>query len=432
MAPAQRVLLGVTGSIAAYKAAEIVRLLVKSQVRVDVVMTRNAAEFITPLTLQTLSGSPVWTETFRLSLECEVGHIALVDASDLVLVAPATANIIAKAAAGIADDLLSTALCVAADKRVLFAPAMNVRMYENPVTQENIRKLKGLGYGFIEPEPGALACGHEGVGRLAEPAGIVEEVLFYLARKDLSGQKVLVTAGPTQEDFDPVRFLSNPSSGKMGFALARAAAQRGASVTLVSGPTHCANPRHVRCIRVRTAREMHAAVLREFADTTTVIMAAAVSDYRPAERAAGKIKKKGGPPSLVLEETPDILLDLGRQKGGRLLVGFAAETESLVENAREKMEKKSLDLIAVNDVSRQDIGFGADLNQVKLIGRDGRIEELPKMGKEEVAHRILDQILLLRRESGEDGAGTETPKKGAPISGKKPRNRRKGNSPARG
>ena len=409
MASSPKVLLGVTGSIAAYKAAEIVRLLAKRQFEVHVVMTRNAREFITPLTLQTLSGRPVWTDSFELSLESQVGHIYLVDAADILLIAPATANVIAKTAAGIADDLLSTMLCVAANRPVLFAPAMNVQMYQNPITQENVKRLRGLGYGFIEPEPGSLACGYEGVGRLADPLKIVEEVLFRLAPKDLTGERILVTAGPTLEDWDPVRFLSNPSTGKMGFALARAAAQRGAAVTLVAGPTNCDHPSHVDCIQVRSAEQMQAAVLREFPRTTTVIMAAAVSDYRPAEKAAQKIKKVGNSLTLVLEQTPDILGGLGKKKGDRLLIGFAAETESLIQHAKEKLKKKRLDLIVVNDVSRGDIGFGADLNEVRLIGRDGRVTELPKMDKEVLAHRILDQIPVLRKVGGMEGVGSGEP-----------------------
>jgi len=282
------VLLGVSGGIAAYKAAELVRLFRKAGLRVHVAMTRNATEFITPLTLETLSGNAVWVETFRLGQEREIGHIGLVDRSDLFLVAPATANIIGKTAAGIADDLLSTLLCVACRIPVVFAPSMNVNMYENPITQANIERLKSLGYDVVEPELGALACGDEGVGRLAEPAAILEHILFRLSAKDLEGEHLLGTAGPTQEEIDPVRFLSNPSSGKMGFAVARAAALRGAAVTLVTGPTHCTVPRGVHAVHVRSAEQMRQAVLAGLPIAPAVVMTAAVSDFRPVATSPGE------------------------------------------------------------------------------------------------------------------------------------------------
>lgn len=403
----RKILLGVTGGIAAYKAAEIIRLLIKKEFEVHVVMTRNAVQFITPLTLQALSGNPVWTDTFHLDRECEIGHIHLVDMSGLLLVAPATANILGKTATGIADDLLSTMLCVATRIPVLFAPSMNVNMYNNPITQENIKKLKKFGYGFIEPEEGELACGYEGVGRLADPEEIVEQVLFRLSPKDLQGERILVTAGPTEEAVDPVRFLSNPSSGKMGFALARAAAQRGADVTLVTGPTYCRVPARVNCIPVRSAEQMREAVMREFPDSTAVLMAAAVSDYRPVQKARQKIKKKDAAINLKLEKTPDILLELGEKKGPRILIGFAAETESITRHAKEKLNKKNLDLIVANDVSRRDIGFQSEKNQAKFITKNGKIEELPLMEKQILAHKILDRIPVLRK-----GAHKKRKKKG--------------------
>jgi phosphopantothenoylcysteine decarboxylase/phosphopantothenate--cysteine ligase len=395
------VLVGVTGGIAAYKGAEIVRSLVKEGLDVHVVMTRNAQEFITPLTLQVLSGNPVWTETFHLTQEQEIGHISIVDRSSLFLIAPATANVLGKVAAGVADDLLTTMVCAAATRiPVIFAPSMNVNMYRNPITQENMERLKRFGYLFIEPEEGELACGYEGVGRLADPGDIVEQVVGRLAPKDLAEERVLVTAGPTEEAIDPVRFLTNPSSGKMGYAIARAAVQRGAKVTLISGPTNCAPPAGVALVRVRSAEEMRKAVMKAFPASTSVVMAAAVSDFAPASRAKQKVKKQDASLTVKLKTTPDILLELGQKKENRLLIGFAAETQSLVKNARAKLEKKNLDLIVANDVSRKEIGFQSDSNQVKMIGKDGSISALPLLPKRVLAHRVLDQIAILRSSPG--------------------------------
>jgi phosphopantothenoylcysteine decarboxylase/phosphopantothenate--cysteine ligase len=393
------ILVGVTGGIAAYKSAEIVRALVKEGLDVHVVMTRNAMEFITPLTLQALSGNPVSTQTFDLTQEQEIGHISLVDRANLFLIAPATANMLGKVAGGIADDLLTTMVCAATRIPVVFAPSMNVNMYRNPITQDNIRKLERLGYDFIAPEEGELACGYEGVGRLADPENILEYVLGRLSPKDLTKERILITAGPTEEPIDPVRFLTNPSSGKMGYAIARAAAQRGAKVTLVSGPTHCAPPLQVELIRVRSADEMRKAVLKAFPKSTSVVMAAAVSDFRSPTRARQKVKKQEASLTLKLEPTPDILLELGKKKGKRILIGFAAETQSLVKNAREKLERKNLDLIVANDVSRKEVGFQSDSNQVKLIGVDGKVSELPLLPKSVLAHRVLDEIRVLRKGS---------------------------------
>jgi phosphopantothenoylcysteine decarboxylase/phosphopantothenate--cysteine ligase len=395
------VLVGVTGGIAAYKGAEIVRSLVKEGLDVHVVMTRNAQEFITPLTLQVLSGNPVWTETFHLTQEQEIGHISIVDRSSLFLIAPATANVLGKVAAGVADDLLTTMVCAAATRiPVIFAPSMNVNMYRNPITQENMERLKRFGYLFIEPEEGELACGYEGVGRLADPGDIVEQVVGRLAPKDLAEERVLVTAGPTEEAIDPVRFLTNPSSGKMGYAIARAAVQRGAKVTLISGPTRCAPPIDAEFVRVRSAEEMRKAVMKAFPASTSVVMAAAVSDFAPASRAKQKVKKQDASLTVKLKTTPDILLELGQKKENRLLIGFAAETQSLVKNARAKLEKKNLDLIVANDVSRKEIGFQSDSNQVKMIGKDGSISALPLLPKRVLAHRVLDQIAILRSSPG--------------------------------
>lgn len=391
------ILLGVTGGIAAYKAVELLRLFVKAGADVFVVMTASAREFVTPLTFQTLSGNPVHTELFNLYQEREIGHISLADRADLVVVAPATANLIGKVANGLADDLLSTAL-MATKAPVLFVPAMNVNMFENPIYQMNQKKLEGFGYHFLEPATGFLACGWEGKGKMPEPSRIFEETLALLAPKDLVGETVLVTAGPTREELDPVRYLSNYSSGKMGYAIARAARRRGARVILVSGPTALAAPAGVELVPVVSARRMREAVLERLEEATVVIKAAAVADYRPAMRAEQKIKKGlEGSLILPLEKNPDILAELGGLKGNRLLVGFAAETVDLLENARKKLTEKNLDLIVANDVSRNDAGFDVDTNAVRLLFRDGSGEELPLLGKDEVADQLLDRIARLLR-----------------------------------
>jgi phosphopantothenoylcysteine decarboxylase / phosphopantothenate---cysteine ligase len=395
MLKGKKIVLGVTGGIAAYKAAELVRELVRSGAEVFVVMTRGAQEFITPLTLQTLSGNKVAAELFSLVEESEIGHISLADRADILVIAPATANIIGKIAGGIADDMLSTVV-MATQAPVLLAPAMNVHMWENPITQENIQKLRARGYHFIDPEAGELACGYEGKGRLAELPAIVEEVQTLLSPKDYSGETLLVTAGPTEEPIDPVRFLSNRSSGKMGFAVSRAALRRGAQVTLVSGPTALTPPPHVRFIPVRTAAQMREAVLENLQAVSILVMAAAVSDFRPQGPREEKIKKSKANLTLPLELNPDILYEAGQKKGTRLLIGFAAETHDLLHNAQQKLAEKNLDLIVANDVSLPGAGFAADTNIVKLIDRRGNIEELPLMGKEEVADLILDRVVKLR------------------------------------
>jgi len=395
MLKGKKIVLGVTGGIAAYKAAELVRELVRSGAEVFVVMTRNAQEFITPLTLQTLSGNRVATELFSLLEESEIGHISLADRADILVIAPATANIIGKIAGGIADDMLSTVV-MATQAPVLLAPAMNVHMWENSITQENIQKLRARGYHFIDPEAGELACGYEGKGRLAELPAIVEEVQTLLSPKDYSGETLLVTAGPTEEPIDPVRFLSNRSSGKMGFAVSRAALRRGAQVTLVSGPTPLTPPPHVRFIPVRTAAQMREAVLENLHAVSILVMAAAISDFRPKGPREEKIKKSKANLTLPLELNPDILYEAGQKKGTRLLIGFAAETHDLLQNARQKLAEKNLDLIVANDVSLPGAGFAVDTNIVKLIDRRGNIEELPLMGKEEVADLILDRVVKLR------------------------------------
>jgi phosphopantothenoylcysteine decarboxylase/phosphopantothenate--cysteine ligase len=389
------VVLGVSGGIACYKAVELVRLMVKDGFAVRVIMTHGAREFVTPLTFQTLSGNPVATDTFDLTQESEIGHIALADSADIFVIAPATANVIGKIAAGIADDLLTTVL-MATKAPVLIAPAMNIHMYENPILQENIRKLRRVGYHFIEPAEGFLACGYEGKGRLPEPETILDEVRRVLGKKDLADERFLVTAGPNREPIDPVRYLSNRSSGKMGYALARAGLRRGAAVTLVSGPTSLEPPAGARLISVTTAAEMRRAVLDEFPNCTAVIMAAAVSDFRPSESSSSKLKRGKGPWELRLEPNPDILKELGAKKDGKLLVGFAAETDDLTANAKKKLREKNLDMIVANDVTQEGSGFDGDTNIATIVDRSGASRALPLMTKDELAEQILDHLLALK------------------------------------
>jgi phosphopantothenoylcysteine decarboxylase/phosphopantothenate--cysteine ligase len=385
----RRIVLGVTGGIAAYKAVELLRLLIKAGAGVHVVMTRSAREFVTPLTFQTLSGEPVHTDLFNLVAEQEIGHISLADRADLVVIAPATANVIGKIAGGIADDLLTTTV-MATRAPVLIAPAMNVNMYTNPLYRENEEKLRRFGYLFVPPEKGLLACGWEGEGKLAAPDTILQAVISALKPQDLVGQTVLVTAGPTREEIDPVRFISNHSSGKMGYALAEAARLRGARVILVSGPTCLPPPSGVELIRVQSARDMLEAVMAQVAECTMVIKAAAVADYRPVERSGVKIKKKAGEMTLQLVKNPDILAGLGRMKNKPFLVGFAAETGRAEAFARQKLAAKRLDMIVANDVSQSGAGFDVDTNRVTLIVPTGGPVVLPMMSKRELAHVILD------------------------------------------
>lgn len=389
------IVVGVTGGIACYKAVELVRLLVKGGFKVRVIMTRGALEFVTPLTFQTLSGHPVATETFDLTQESQIGHINLADSVDVVIIAPATANVIGKIAAGIADDLLTTVL-MATQAPVLIAPAMNIHMYENPILQENLRKLRRIGYHILEPAEGYLACGYEGKGRLPDPEKIVGEVEHLLKTKDLSGEKFLITAGPNREPLDPVRYISNRSSGKMGYALARAAVRRGADVALISGPTGLDSPPGARLISVTTAAEMRAAVLKEYVQCTAVIMAAAVSDYHPATVAEKKIKRGKGAVELRLEPNPDILKELGENKNGKWLVGFAAETEELTANARKKLREKNLDMVVANNIAETGSGFDGDTNSATIVDRTGATRSLPLMSKDELADRIYDHFLALK------------------------------------
>ena len=388
-------MLGVSGGIACYKAVELVRLLVKTGYRVQVIMTRGAMEFVAPLTFQTVSGNPVATETFNLTQESEIGHIDLADSADLFVIAPATANVIGKIANGIADDLLTTVV-MAVRAPILIAPAMNVHMYENPILQENLRQLRRLGYHIMEPAEGFLACGYEGKGRLPEPEAILAEIQRLLTKKDLAGEKFLITAGPNREPIDPVRYISNRSSGKMGYALARAALRRGAEVVLVSGPTALDPPAGARFIPVTTAAEMQDAVLKAYPHCTAVVMAAAVTDYRPVAVAAQKIKRSEGPLELRLEPNPDILEALGQKRDGKVLIGFAAETEDLAANAEKKLRKKNLDMIVANNVAESGSGFDGDTNIATIIDRTGARRSLPLMSKDELADRIFDHFLALK------------------------------------
>jgi len=413
------VVFGMSGGIACYKACEVVRLLEGAGARVPVVMTAAAQRFVTPLTLQTLSGQPVGTDTFDLTQESEIGHIRLADQADVVLVAPATANILAKLAHGIADDLLTTVL-LATRAPLLVAPAMNVHMWEHPAVQENVARLVARGARVVGPGSGALACGYEGPGRLAEPDEIVEAVLRTLAPQDLAGEQVLVSAGPTQEPLDPVRYLSNHSSGKMGYTLARVARRRGAEVTLVTGPTALVPPPGVTTVQVTTARAMARAMGDAFARATIVVMAAAVADHRPAAALDRKMKKGAAGISLALQQNPDIVRGLGARKGRRLLVGFAAETHDLAGEARRKLRAKRLDLIVANDVTIPGAGFGADRNTVLLLDAGGHEDSLPLLPKEEIAERILDWLAARRTLRRRPGSGRATRRRSPPGSAHDP------------
>lgn len=395
MSLGKTIVLGVTGGIAAYKAADLVSRLVKKEHEVHVIMTESAEHFVNPLTFRTLSGNPVIMDMFSEPGTWNVRHISLAEKAQLMVIAPATANIIGKIAHGIADDMLSTTI-MAARCPVLIAPAMNVNMYLNPVVQDNIQRLRDLAYFFVGPAVGRLACGTEGQGRMEEVKVIEEKIINLLTiKKDFLGKKILITAGPTREALDPIRFLSNRSTGMMGFALAEAALGRGAEVHLVSGPTCLPDISGVKITKVESAREMHQAVWEVYPEIDIVIKAAAVADYRPKEAVDYKIKKKEGDLTLVLERNPDILWELGRNKRHQILVGFAAETDNLVEYARHKMETKNLDMIVANNVKEKGAGFGGTTNIVTIISKEGEILELPQLTKLETAHAILDQIRML-------------------------------------
>ncbi|MGD1214741.1 MAG: bifunctional phosphopantothenoylcysteine decarboxylase/phosphopantothenate--cysteine ligase CoaBC [Terriglobales bacterium] len=402
-----KIVLGVSGGIAAYKAAEIVRLLQDRGIRVQVVMTSAAQEFVRPLTFAALSGEKVITGMFgsgssseaeQANVESAIEHIAIAQAIDALLVAPATADVLARFAQGIANDFLST-LYLATTAPVVVAPAMNVNMWNHEATQANLEILRQRGVRIVEPGKGYLACGMTGAGRLAENETIVAAVMEALgASQDLAGETVLVTAGPTREKIDPVRYLTNRSSGRMGYAIAEAALRRGARVLLVSGPTAIAAPDATEVTRVETAEEMLAAVLKLLPQSTVVIKTAAVADFRPKAAAGQKIKRKGEM-TLELEPTADILAEVARRKTFQVVVGFAAETENVMENARKKLASKSLDAIVVNDVSREGIGFDSGRNAVTIVSQS-EVVEVPETSKWEVAHRVLDQVVKLRKRSG--------------------------------
>jgi phosphopantothenoylcysteine decarboxylase/phosphopantothenate--cysteine ligase len=390
------VVLGVSGGIAAYKAADLCSRLVKAGAQVRVVMSAAATKFVTPLTFQTLSQAPVGTDMFAQPEMWEIEHIALADAADIMVVAPATANVIAKMAAGLADDLLTTTL-LAAKSPVLVCPAMNPRMYQHPATQRNIRTLKERGVHVMEPGVGRMACGDVGPGRLPEPEEIASQIEAILSRRrDMVGVRLLVTAGPTRQWLDPVRFISNPSTGKMGYAIAEAAISRGAAVVLVSGPTALTPPPGAELVRVESTQDMLEAATRAFPECDAAVCAAAPADHAPESVAGQKIKRlQGGALELRLVPTPDVAAALGQMKGDRALVAFAADTQSLLENAKAKMAAKHADLVVANDVSQPDAGFGTDTNRAVLLSSDGQAEALPLMSKTALAHEILDRLVPL-------------------------------------
>lgn len=397
MLKGKTVVIGVSGGIAAYKIPNLVSMLVKQNADVHVIMTKNALNFITPVTFETLTGNKCLVDTFDRDFEFDVKHISLAKKADVFMVAPATANVIAKMAHGIADDMLTTTILAAACPKII-APAMNTKMLLNPITQGNIEKLKKYNFEIIEPAEGYLACGDTGAGKMPEPAELLQYILREIAfEKDMKGVKVLVTAGPTQEAIDPVRYISNHSTGKMGYALAEACMMRGAEVTLVTGKTSIALPPFAEVIKITAAIEMHDAVISRAGEMDMIIKAAAVADYRPSVVADRKIKKKDGDSmSIKLERNPDILAELGlKKKPGQLLIGFAMETENLLENAAAKLKKKNLDIIAANNLKVEGAGFGTDTNVITLITAE-EVIELPCIAKEEAAHLILDKALSLR------------------------------------
>ena len=388
----KNIVLGVCGGIAAYKSAELLRLLVKQGANVRVMMTQNAQKFVGPLTFEALCGQTVCTSLFEKGADASIRHIQWAEQADAVVVAPATANMLGKLANGLADDALSTFM-MAVTCPVVLCPSMNTHMFESRAVQRNIARLKADKYVVIEPGTGELACGLTGPGRLPEPEDIMDRLICCLAPKDFQGKTLLVTAGPTQEPIDPVRFISNPSSGKMGYAVARAAEHRGGRVILVAGPTSLPDPNNVTVIRVQTAREMGLKVFEHMEQSDIIIKTAAVADYRPKEQASQKIKKENDEMVLALEKNQDILKELGRRKKGQILVGFAAETENLEQNAAKKLAEKNLDLIAGNLVGHFSSGFASDTNKMTLFFKDGTREPLPVMEKEAAAHILLDRIL---------------------------------------
>lgn len=400
MLQGKTIVAGVTGGIAAYKAVELVSRLRKCGADIHVIMTRAATEFIQPLTFREVSGNAVIVSMWDEPKNWHVQHVSIARKADLFVIAPATANVIGKIAHGVADDMLTTTV-MATTAPVLFAPAMNTAMYTNPIVQGNIKKLKDYGYLFMEPVCGHLACGESGVGRLPEPADIENHIIRLLVgEKPLSGKKFLVTAGGTREPIDPVRYIGNRSSGKMGYALAEAARDKGAQVVLISGPTFLPPPGGMDFITVETAQEMREAVLARFPDADVVIKAAAVADYRPKYAAEHKIKKASEELTIELEKNPDILWELGRQKDGRVLVGFAAETQKIMEHGWDKLKRKNLDMLVANDVTAAGAGFQGDTNIVNVFYGDGSVEEWPLMTKKQVADNILGKIYKLLQKKG--------------------------------
>ncbi|MGL6105335.1 bifunctional phosphopantothenoylcysteine decarboxylase/phosphopantothenate--cysteine ligase CoaBC [Romboutsia sp.] len=390
------VVIGVSGGIAVYKVLDVISRLRKLGVNVYVIMTKSATEFVTPLSFQSLSQNYVVCDMFEDPKTWDVEHISLAKRADVFLVAPATANVIGKMANGIADDMLTTTV-MATKGKVLIAPAMNTNMYENPIVQRNIDILKELGYDFVEPESGRLACGDTGKGKLASPEVIVDEIVKLLSKEqDLKGKSIIVTAGPTVESIDPMRFISNRSSGKMGYSIAKEAIERGANVTLISGPTNLTPPQNLKkLIRIESAEDMYNAVVENLEENQVVIKSAAVADYKPKNYSNKKIKKSDEDLVISLDRNKDIAYEIGKIKKDKILVGFAAETNDLLENAKGKVKKKNLDFIVANDLTMEGAGFGVDTNIVKIIDKDGNITEYPKMKKEEVANVILDKVKSL-------------------------------------
>ena len=387
------VVIGVSGGIAVYKTLDVVSRLRKLGVNVNVIMTKSATEFVTPLSFQSLSQNYVVCDMFEDPKTWDVEHISLAKRADVFLIAPATANVIGKIANGIADDMLTTTV-MATKAKVLIAPAMNTNMYENPILQRNINTLKELGYNFVEPESGRLACGDTGKGKLASPETIVDEVVKLLSKgQDLKGKSIIVTAGPTVESIDPMRYITNRSTGKMGYSIAKEAIERGADVTLITGPTNLTPPQNLKkLVKIESAKDMYEAVLENLDENDVVIKSAAVADYKPKNYSNKKIKKSDDDLVIELDRNKDIAQEIGKIKNNKILVGFAAETNDLIENASLKIKKKNLDFIVANDLTKEGAGFGVDTNIVKIIDKEGNITEYPKMKKEEVANIILDKI----------------------------------------
>ncbi|WP_290459659.1 bifunctional phosphopantothenoylcysteine decarboxylase/phosphopantothenate--cysteine ligase CoaBC [Romboutsia ilealis] len=387
------VVIGVSGGIAVYKTLDVISRLRKLGVNVNVIMTKSATEFVTPLSFQSLSQNYVVCDMFEDPKTWDVEHVSLAKRADVFLIAPATANVIGKIANGIADDMLTTTV-MATKAKVLIAPAMNTNMYENPILQRNINTLKELGYNFVEPESGRLACGDTGKGKLASPEIIVDEVVKLLSKEqDLKGKSIIVTAGPTVESIDPMRYITNRSTGKMGYSISKEAIERGADVTLITGPTNLTPPQNLKkLVKIESAKDMYEAVLENLDENDVVIKSAAVADYKPKNYSNKKIKKSDGDLIIELDRNKDIAQEIGKIKNNKILVGFAAETNDLIENASVKIKKKNLDFIVANDLTKEGAGFGVDTNIVKIIDKEGNITEYPKMKKEEVANIILDKI----------------------------------------